>query len=382
MKKNTIKGLFLAFALLLSLGVGVRAEAAAKNTLTVTAKTARAGFHPGKGNALLLYTAIRIPEKTADVSYRCRLHILNAQGKYVFERIFDVPAGSAETFLLSYQWDGKAGKKNEAKLTAGSYIPDGKYKAEFYLYAKGSTEEARKTAAGIPAVTRRASFTVSGSARTGAAILKAVQGPVLRYTGYSDVDYIAEQMVKAAGVTVKMSDEEKVKKLYHYMTLNFKHIKAGYDTSSYKVYYNLNRLRSKINEYDTAVYKKWIKGGIVFDNKLAGWLSMYNLQRRIGVCTENATVFKILLAHVGVQSGLCEGYYLNRNGTKSGHTWNWVVVDGKKYFYDVDVEIINHGKGQGDYYWYKESLSASKRRHQYISSEKVVNLKVPTWQGW
>ncbi|MCD8077335.1 MAG: hypothetical protein LUE63_02955 [Lachnospiraceae bacterium] len=81
----------------------------------------------------------------------------------------------------------------------------------------------------------------------------------------------------------------------------------------------------------------------------------------------NAAIFQILCNHVGVEAGICSGYYLNRNGTTAGHSWNCAVVNGVTYYYDVDVEIQNYGKGQGDYYWYKKTKSQSKKNHQYES---------------
>ena len=139
---------------------------------------------------------------------------------------------------------------------------------------------------------------------------------------------------------------------------------------------------SCLPSYDTKLYKKWVNGSIVFDSSMSFYDTPYNMARQMGVCTDNALCYKILLAHVGVQSGLCDGYYLNRNGTKAGHTWNWVLVDGTKYYYDVDVEIINYGNGQGDYYWYKKSLASSKNTHEYLSTEKSKSVTIPTWQGW
>ena len=43
----------------------------------------------------------------------------------------------------------------------------------------------------------------------------------------------------------------------------------------------------------------------------------------------------------------------------------WKTVNGKKYYYDVDVEIQNYGNGQGDYYWYKKTLSEAKKTHVF-----------------
>ena len=40
-------------------------------------------------------------------------------------------------------------------------------------------------------------------------------------------------------------------------------------------------------------------------------------------------------------------------------------MNGRKYYYDVDIEIQNYGKGQGDYYWYKKALAQAKGNHVF-----------------
>ena len=42
-----------------------------------------------------------------------------------------------------------------------------------------------------------------------------------------------------------------------------------------------------------------------------------------------------------------------------------IIVNGRKYYYDVDIEIQNYGKGQGDYYWYKKTLAQAKGNHVF-----------------
>ena len=349
---------------------------------TPVVKTAKAGFRAGKGNALPVFAVVEVNSISSDLGLKCRVRILNSKGKTVFQKIFDVPAVQEKKLLFYYPWNGKASKGNSAKLTSGKYVPKGTYKAEICVYAAASAPGAKTAASRLPKSTKKKAFTVTSKGTAGSAALKSALGTVVVYTGYTDIDYMAEKMVKAAGVKLSMSDDDKVEKLYHYMTKNFRHIKSANYGDSYKVYYDLDKLKTQISRYDTSLYKKWAKGEIVFDNRLAGYSTAWNMQRRVGVCTDNATVFKILLAHVGVQAGLCEGYYLNRNGTRSGHTWNWVIVNGTKYYYDVDVEIINYGNGQGDYYWYKKTLSESKNTHEYYSTEKSTEFTIPTWQGW
>ena len=349
---------------------------------TPLVKTAKAGFRPGKGNALPVFAVLEVDKVSNGLALKCRVRILNSKGKTAFQKIFDVPAVTGKKILFYYPWSGKASKGNSAKLGSGKFVPKGKYKAEICVYASASSAGAKTAASKLPKSTKKKTFTITSKGAAGAAALKSALGTVVMYTGHPEIDYMAEKMVQAAGVKLSMSDDDKVEKLYHYMTKNFKHIKASNYGDNFKIYYDLDKLKTKISQYDSSLYKKWSRGEIVFDSSLAGYSTVWNMQRRAGVCTDNATIFKILLAHVGVQAGRCDGYYLNRNGTKSGHTWNWVIVNGTKYYYDVDVEIINYGNGQGDYYWYKKSLSESKNTHEYYSIEKSVEFTVPTWQGW
>lgn len=196
------------------------------------------------------------------------------------------------------------------------------------------------------------------AAAAGAKDVRAAVKPI--YTGDKYVDYIAEKMIKSAGVKSGMSDDKKVKKIYHYMTTHFKHRHYYHSRNKYKVYYKLMP-KKKFNAYKkkTDALKK--KGKISYNYKNTD--ELWCMQRRIGDCTDHAAIFKILCNHVGVKAETCRGQYRNRNGKRSPHSWNYAVVNGKKYYYDVDVEIQNYGGGQGDYYWYKKTLSEAKRNH-------------------
>jgi hypothetical protein len=55
------------------------------------------------------------------------------------------------------------------------------------------------------------------------------------------------------------------------------------------------------------------------------------------------------------------------DGSRPGHSWNYAIIDGTKWYYDVDVEIQNYGKGQGDYYWYRKSRTEAEKTHAFSS---------------
>lgn len=97
------------------------------------------------------------------------------------------------------------------------------------------------------------------------------------------------------------------------------------------------------------------------------------MQKRGGVCSDQAEIFAILCRHVGVDAGVCNGYYKNLDGSTPGHSWNYAVVNGRKYYYDVDIEIQNYGKGQGDYYWYKDTGTSEGK--SCVCLKSIGNLR-------
>lgn len=307
----------------------------------------KAGFHPSSGNYILIKAST-----LADVSNQSiRFRVVNSKGKYIFQKTV---CGLENNAYTSVKWDGKAIKNNTAGLKTGTYIKPGTYQIQALLYytnSKGNKSYSKKII----------SLKVSNSAPSGKSALgKVVSIPML--TGDKNIDYVAEQMVKAAGVTSAMTQDQKVKKIYHWITVNFHHVHYNYAIDTYKRYYNVTNLASKINAYRTTCNKKIANGTMIY-NYYSPYLIIWNMERKIGVCTDHARVFKIMCNHVGVEAEVCSGKYINRNGTTPPHSWNSAVINGTTYYYDVDVELQNYGKGQGDYYWYKKTRKEAEKTH-------------------
>ena len=125
----------------------------------------------------------------------------------------------------------------------------------------------------------------------------------------------------------------------------------------------VDALKKEIKSFRAQTAKRVNAGEISYTDKYSGMLK-YMLKRG-GECNAQAGVFAVLLNHVGVECGVCHGRYLNRNGTAPNHYWNYAVVDGRTYYYDVDVELQNYGKGQGDYYWYKKTRAEAEETHAF-----------------
>lgn len=315
---------------------------------SLTVSAGKKGFHPSKGNYLVIRSYIRMEEGTADLC----LKIYNKKGNFVFQKKFKNRTGGS----FSYRWKGKPSKKNAAGVSAKKYVRQGTYTVELSVLSKADQ---------LPTAQKTCRLKISKKAPAGkAGLMEAAGIPIL--TGDPEVDYMAEQICKSAKVDKTQNQSEKVKRIYHWMTVNQKHVHY-YEGGTFKKYYNLASSRKKIDAYKKTTDALYKNGSLIYNYDQALIQRKWCMERRIGVCTDQAAIFKILCNHAGIQAGICSGYYLNRNGTKAPHAWNYAVVGGRTYYYDVDVEIQNYGKGQGDYYWYQKTRSEANRTHKFIT---------------
>ena len=343
------------------------------------------GFVPGNGKKLVIKTSYKLKKKNYPGICRVRLRILNKDGKYVYQKLWTIKKSGSKTVY----WDGTASAGNKAGVLVGAYAEAGFYKAEVavryqltdttgwksaakqsrvFMIAGSGSGDGSTAGAGSGSGDGSTAGTGSGSgdgSTAGAENGSSDTAKIPIYTGNKYIDYIAEQMIIEAGIKEEMTDDEKVKLIYHYMTTHFHHVHYN-KANSYKVYYKTTtKLKDAVTAYGKQM-KKWKKAGkIQYESVSSGIL--WNMKRRIGECNHHALIFQILCKHIGVEAATCKGYYLNMNGTRAGHYWNSAVIDGKTYYYDVDVEIQNYGKGQGDYYWYKKTLKEAKKTHAFVS---------------
>ena len=325
------------------------------------------GFHPSKGNYLSIRAGVSFntEQDLECTSINVRLRILNKSGKYVYEKTYKNiggtnfwgdPVTSFDHKTIRLDWNGKPSKGNEAGKKPTAYTSNGTYKVELFYYVE-------KDQICIKSVTKTKSFKVSSKAPSGSKGL-AASTTIPEYTGVDTVDYMAEKMIQSAKIKLTMSQDEKVRRIYHWMTVNFKHKHADEFVKA-KNYYDLTstKAQKRIKNYKKKTLQNYQNGKLIFGgSSWSSFMAPY-MQKRGGVCSDQAAIFVILCNHVGVDAGVCNGYYKNLDGTRAGHSWNYAIVDGKKYYYDVDVEIQNYSKGQGDYYWYKKTLKQAKKNH-------------------
>lgn len=337
--------------------------------------TTKKGFHPSKNNYLTIYVCNYIDRFIdlweEDTILGTQVRIVNSEGKCVFYEKYDMTedvtyqnvvwdGDMADTSyatpilhaICDLHWKGKPSKKNEAGLNVKKYIPDGTYTVEATTFIScGNLVFQSEPVSTTLVVNSAAPKGYNGQK-------KSARIPI--YTGDAQVDYLAEKICKAAGVKMNMSDDKKIKKIYTYMTKNFKHF---HSYKKKKKFYNVKKMTAKIQQYKTASDIQYAESKIMY-NYIDTRGIRKAMEYRGGVCDYNAAIFMILCNHVGVVSYRCGGYYVNSSGSYSPHAWNMAVVNGKIYYYDIDVEIQNYRKGQKSFHWYKKTYKQSCKNHE------------------
>ena len=51
--------------------------------------------------------------------------------------------------------------------------------------------------------------------------------------------------------------------------------------------------------------------------------------------------------------------------------WSYAVVDGKTYYYDVDIEVQNLGKTSSEYTWYKKTKPEATQNHSFQRDDAI-----------
>lgn len=329
----------------------------------VWALASKKGFNPSKNNYLPIRAVVSssIDENFdwfSSWSGKVELYILNSKGQWVFKKNFGSMLYFDDRASISYKWNGKASKNNEAKVKPGSYVKkSGTYKAQIRI-----TFTSKETNASAHA-SKNASFKISSKAKKGTAgYAQAKKLPI--YTGDPTTDYLIERMLKKAGVKSSNSQDKKVRKIYHYISMKFRVTNIG---RKYKGSNDFTNIKSSSFKAAAAKYGKKVQSKADAGTIMIGdyYMRPEALNARAGDCGYFAAVFQLMCQHVGVDATCHYGWYKNSSKELLSHTWSSAIVNGKRYYYDADVEAINKGNGQGDYYWYKMTLKQSKKVHKY-----------------
>ena len=180
-------------------------------------------------------------------------------------------------------------------------------------------------------------------------------GTVPIYTGYVDLDYMAQEMLKEIQVTGK-TDREKILQVYNWIIRNCE----SYGTYD-KEYFDVDEVLEKSSgAFYEQLEEDFMDGKITFRIDVAGemgstdgflpcdsndyvvWAAYEMMLYRMGQCHNFAALLTVLLGHLGYDCRLIDGEFINNDGTQVEHKWNMVLLDGKYYWLDVRMDHQNY----------------------------------------
>lgn len=173
------------------------------------------------------------------------------------------------------------------------------------------------------------------------------------YTGYVDLDYMADQVLKEIDTTGK-SDRDTILAVYNWIIQNCKRegewinnlvdfeqvmqaLNGGY-TDWVIEEVGAGRMAVRIDTYDLGI------------GETSGYDNTYTvcnragemIQYRIGNCQHYASLLAVLLGHLGYDCRVIDGDYINSNGSLTMHKWNLVLLDGQYYWLDPRMDHANY----------------------------------------
>ncbi len=174
------------------------------------------------------------------------------------------------------------------------------------------------------------------------------------YTGNTKIDCAAEAIINRVSKP-GMTNRQKLKACYDYLVKNMR-----YSHSDGKV-------KIKPSKKETEAYKAVLaalkeKGEVTYSRKFKGdWRNLLTMR---GTCKDMSGVMCILANHLGFHAGYKTGRYVRSNGSSVEHWWNWIKVEGKKLYCDVQAANDGgHSQKRINKYYLKSAGSQGWRRH-------------------
>jgi len=167
-----------------------------------------------------------------------------------------------------------------------------------------------------------------------------------------------------------MTDIEKINAIYEYIVTDYKHEAGGsyriptkwediaadfFSKDSIIFGMNLDVFKSYVGKYSN--YIDSCKKGTVryYDHSLemmdkqdSNQSDFYTYHRlyyifknKSGVCSYYSCLLKGMVNHIGLECNIVRGDYIYNDGSTTEHVWNNILIDGKYYWFDTDLDSIN-----------------------------------------
>ena len=169
--------------------------------------------------------------------------------------------------------------------------------------------------------------------------------------GYADADYMAEQVLSEIPIPTGGSDWAIIQSVYDWVIRN-----CSRDSWNGITYFDESTLYDQATIYanDTnariAAGQAVIRPTLTSNYSVGTWDASYDsnyyiavfayemMMYRTGNCAHYSALLALLLNHLGYDCRLIGGEFINGDGSKVEHKWNYVLVDGQYYWLDVRMD--------------------------------------------
>lgn len=182
----------------------------------------------------------------------------------------------------------------------------------------------------------------------------SVRAPI--YLGVLEADYMAEQILSEIP-TDGLSAENQILAVYDWIIEHC--VRNGWDG---QFYFDESAVALASHSAFAAWYHQQVQTGqilvrrdlkeesgtpagfydytsfVMDSNANVGSYAYEMMLKRTGNCAHYAALFALLLSHLGFDSRMIHGQFINRDGSTAEHTWNYVLVDGTYYWFDIRID--------------------------------------------
>lgn len=186
----------------------------------------------------------------------------------------------------------------------------------------------------------------------------SVYGQVPIYIGFSDVDYMADEILKEIPTQGK-SAEDQIRAVYDWIIQNCERYEwdgtyyfdeAAVSANAQGPYYQ--QVSDKIERGEILIRATPDTGidpyediSLFYDDEYSVASAAYEIMlTRTGNCVNYSSLLAVLLGHLGFDCRMVAGEFINRDGSHVEHKWNYVLVDGKYYWLDVRMDHATYAR--------------------------------------
>ena len=205
--------------------------------------------------------------------------------------------------------------------------------------------------------------------------------PIL--SGFAEPDYMGWKILQKLPLEGK-SDKEKIRLVYDWIIKNNDRHSAGRPHHFSQEELNQNSaltvekaeaaisageclMRNPLHSIPEEVYNEAEWGIGYDDSSYMAYRAANLLQYGYGDCIDFAAAFAVVTGLLGYECHLISGAFINGDGSTSAHTWNYLLLDGEYYWFDIRIDHAEYERrGRVGYYYFMEPDTEKwERQHDW-----------------